>query len=99
MAESEPREFGDIIVDICELPDRTSPDDAPDMMLVTGEELTIIMHRHLDDLRRDRGILGKLFILMAPAIAERVGHDDCNDAIGLRRAIEETYAREQGDGC
>lgn len=25
--------------EICELPDRTSPDDMPDMMLVTGKEL------------------------------------------------------------
>jgi hypothetical protein len=28
---------------ICELPDRTSPEDQPDMMLVTGEELSLIL--------------------------------------------------------
>lgn len=33
----------DVIRDIAELPDRTSPPDAPDMMLVTAEELRAIL--------------------------------------------------------
>lgn len=32
-----------VIRDVAELPDRTSPDDAPDMMLVTAEELSMIL--------------------------------------------------------
>ena len=39
--------IGGIITNICELPDRTSPDDQPDMMLVTAEELDLILRRHL----------------------------------------------------
>lgn len=35
-----------IIRDICELPDRTSPEDQPDMLMVTEEELRIILTRH-----------------------------------------------------
>lgn len=38
------RETADAIVrDVCELPDRTSPDDQPDMLLVTVEELHAII--------------------------------------------------------
>jgi hypothetical protein len=44
-----------IIQDACELPDRTSPEDQPDMLLITGEELDMLLRRHLgledDDLR------------------------------------------------
>lgn len=36
-----------IIQDACELPDRTSPEDQPDMMLITGEELDMLLRRHL----------------------------------------------------
>ncbi len=39
--------IAEIIRDVCELPDRTSPDDWPEVMLVTPEELTIILERHL----------------------------------------------------
>ncbi|WP_422383297.1 hypothetical protein [Roseibium album] len=39
--------IGLIIRDICELPDRTSPDDEPDLLLVTIQELDIILRRHL----------------------------------------------------
>ncbi len=39
--------IGAIITNICELPDRTSPEDQPDMMLVTAEELDLILRRHL----------------------------------------------------
>ena len=35
-----------IIRDVCELPDRTSPEDQPEMMLVTGEELNMILSRY-----------------------------------------------------
>jgi hypothetical protein len=36
-----------ILRDVAELPDRNSPDDSPDMMLVTSEELRVILMRHL----------------------------------------------------
>jgi hypothetical protein len=32
-----------VIGDVAELPDRTSPDDEPDMMLVTADELKTIL--------------------------------------------------------
>jgi hypothetical protein len=38
-----------IVRDVAELPDRTSPDDQPDMMLVTAEELQIILARHFSN--------------------------------------------------
>lgn len=38
-----------LIVDICELPDRTSPEDYPDHMLVTGEELRGMIERTLEN--------------------------------------------------
>lgn len=37
-----------IIRDIVELPDRTSSEDHPEMMLVTEDELRIILSRHLN---------------------------------------------------
>lgn len=37
-----------IIQDVSELPDRDSPDDQPDMMLVTAEELRLIVERNLE---------------------------------------------------
>jgi hypothetical protein len=37
----------DIIRDICELPDYQSPDDQPDLVMATIEELTIILERNL----------------------------------------------------
>lgn len=36
-----------IVRDVAELPDRTSPADRPEMMLVDAEELSIILERHL----------------------------------------------------
>lgn len=36
-----------IVKGVAELPDRTSPDDQPDMMLVTADELTEIVMAHL----------------------------------------------------
>lgn len=36
-----------IVRDVAELPDRTSPEDQPDMMLVTAEELASIVREHL----------------------------------------------------
>lgn len=35
-----------VLRDVAELPDRTSPEDQPDMMLVTGAELRAILERH-----------------------------------------------------
>jgi hypothetical protein len=37
-----------IIRDVADLPDRTSPDDQPEMMMVSGEELQMILDRHLE---------------------------------------------------
>ena len=39
-----------IIRDICELPDYQSPDDQPDLVMATVEELTIILDRNLSAL-------------------------------------------------
>lgn len=36
-----------IVRDVAELPDRTSPDDWPDAMLVTADELTEILERSI----------------------------------------------------
>lgn len=51
-----------VLMDVCELPDRTSPADWPEAMLVTGEELDWIVKEHVatalqrlsDDLARER---------------------------------------------
>jgi hypothetical protein len=37
-----------IVQDVAELPDRTSPDDWPDAMLVTGDELFDIVHSRIE---------------------------------------------------
>ena len=47
-AEYDPALLGEFLISnviqhVAELPDRTSPDDAPDMMLVTADELTEIL--------------------------------------------------------
>lgn len=36
-----------IIKDVCERPDYTSPDDKPDLLQCTVDELTLILRRHL----------------------------------------------------
>lgn len=41
-----------IIRDVAELPDRTSPEDQPDVMLVSNGELRDILWRHLEDYGR-----------------------------------------------
>lgn len=38
-----------VVRDVCELPDRTSPDDWPEAMLVTGEEPHLIVLRALGE--------------------------------------------------
>jgi hypothetical protein len=38
-----------ILVDVCELEDRSSPDETPEMMLVSGEELDMIVRRALEE--------------------------------------------------
>ena len=43
-----------IVRDVAELPDRTSPDDQPDMMLVTAEELQAILARHFSNMNLDQ---------------------------------------------
>lgn len=42
----------DIIRDVAELPDRTSPEDQPDMMLVTADELEAILDARLHENRQ-----------------------------------------------
>lgn len=42
-----PEIINDVIRDICELPDRTSPEDCPDTLIVTVDELRIILERYL----------------------------------------------------
>lgn len=37
------RVMDDIVREVAELPDRTSPEDRPDMMLVTADELRAIL--------------------------------------------------------
>lgn len=44
----------DIVRDVAELPDRTSPEDWPEAMLVTGEELIEIMWTRLSRLSGER---------------------------------------------
>ena len=39
--------IGRVLRDACELPDRTSPDDQPDMLMMTGDELDMLLRRHL----------------------------------------------------
>lgn len=41
-----------ILNEVMELPDRTSPDDWPEAMLVTGEELVAIVKGVLEELKR-----------------------------------------------
>lgn len=38
-----------IIRDVAELPDRTSPEDWPDALIVTGDELEEILIQHLSE--------------------------------------------------
>lgn len=51
--QGSPSEFdqfvGSVINAVSELPDRTSPDDEPDMMLVTAEELKTILCTRLSE--------------------------------------------------
>lgn len=44
-----------IVRDVAELPDRDSPDDCPEMMLVTGAELARIIGDALDAIRTEIG--------------------------------------------
>ncbi len=48
--ESEFDQFVNAVLrDVAELPDRTSPDDEPDMMLVTADELKVILCTRLSE--------------------------------------------------
>lgn len=58
MDEAKARALADrLVVDVCELPNRTSPEDWPEAMLVTGEELhAMVMDRLIafaTEVRRD----------------------------------------------
>jgi hypothetical protein len=39
--------ISEVIKDVCELPDYTSPDDNPDLLQCTVKELDLILRRHL----------------------------------------------------
>lgn len=45
--QAETQFIENVSLDVAELPDRTSPDDRPDMMLVTAEELESCLRAHL----------------------------------------------------
>lgn len=46
--EEQARALADrIVLDVCELPDRTSPEDWPEAMLVTGEELHLLVFEEM----------------------------------------------------
>lgn len=51
--QGKPSEFdqfvNSVLRDVAELPDRNSPDDGPDMMLVTAEELKVILCKRLSE--------------------------------------------------
>lgn len=42
-----------VVLRVAELPDRNSPDDQPDMMLVTDKELRGILRAVLDEFDKD----------------------------------------------
>lgn len=46
-----------VITDVCDLPDRNSPEGQPDMMLVTGAELDAIIRSHIDSLSAAPGLV------------------------------------------
>ncbi len=45
-----------VVLDVCEIPDRNSPDDQPEMMLVTGPELHSIVMRQFERLWEQRSL-------------------------------------------
>ena len=52
-----------IIQDVAELPDRTSPEDKLEMMLVSADELRAILMFHLSDELRIRAVPRPPFII------------------------------------
>lgn len=49
MSEEREAFIEKVIRDVCELPDRSSPEGQPEMMLVTGEELDAILQERLEE--------------------------------------------------
>lgn len=64
-----------IVRDVAEIPDRCSPDDQPEMMLVTSDELTDIVMRRLAAQNARAGLLGRA----VEAISECLPDEDLND--------------------
>lgn len=50
ICENEQQFVNSVISDVAELPDRNSPEDEPDMMLVTAEELKTILRERLSEI-------------------------------------------------
>lgn len=74
------RAIEQIVCEVAELPDRTSPEDAPDVMLVTAEELAGIVRAALaalpsggeDVIERCAAVADELSDCNAQHIAERI---------------------------
>jgi len=84
-----------ICTDVGELPDRTSPDDQPEMLLVTAEELDTICDRHirdlLDVLPQQAATDMALIERAARTLCEFDGCDPDDDVIAGQAAAFENY--------
>lgn len=92
-----------IVRDVAELPDRTSPEEWPEAMIVTDEELRDILTERIGDLsRRAAGIKRDVLDNHLPRIADglRAGYVDENQALVVFdhlvrvRAIESLFIDE-----
>ncbi len=88
-----------IVRDICELPDRTSSDDWPEAMLVTPDELTIILTRHLSNQSANRDAMVDAIhdVFMAGADWQRSGNNSFQGARDMATRACLTAALEQPD--
>lgn len=73
-----------IIQDVAELPDRTSPENFPDAMLVTADELRAILRAHLFESEPEVSIRVSLPPIEAPSVA---------DVTDFEAAIEAAHRR------
>ncbi|MGC4059393.1 MAG: hypothetical protein QM749_00440 [Aquabacterium sp.] len=73
-----------VLLDVAELPDRTSPEDQPDMMLVTADELRAIIQAHAKSPSTQAVPTGELYDL-APSAALQLANLDADEQ-GLDRA-------------
>lgn len=93
LREAAPVQSGDsaelvssIIRDVAELPDRNSPEDWPEAMLVTSYELRVILDRHLESLSSQLAELDKL--------ASAISRDCNNTALERNEALAELAAEK-----